>query len=218
MLGLAFIIPAYKIFEDIESRFGEEPLLCHSPAVIQPYNALNDIENAEQRLLDPIKGKGAGTLILLHGLPRVNNTVTDVAIVPYDHWAVHSNVCGELGDKNASLKEILELMLRYQRYGAIWTLLRRAAPYLKIVVQEAPDGRTVFSRGDLLEMGLIMTGTPNGRMLATFSATAFSAQPSSFALSVPSIDVHNYIDCYHKTPNDLAAVEIHERLTKEMMV
>ena len=36
MLGLAFIIPAYKIFDDIKRRFGSEALCCHSGS---PYNA-----------------------------------------------------------------------------------------------------------------------------------------------------------------------------------
>ena len=75
MLGLAFIIPAYKIFDDIKSRFGEEPLLCPSPSVIQPYSAPNDGKVAERPLLDLIKGKGTGAMIQLRGSPAVGKTV-----------------------------------------------------------------------------------------------------------------------------------------------
>ncbi|KAK0511993.1 hypothetical protein JMJ35_005121 [Cladonia borealis] len=58
MLGLAFIIPACKIFEDINSRFGGETLLCPPQYVVQPYNPLNDCIKAEQRRLHLIRGKG----------------------------------------------------------------------------------------------------------------------------------------------------------------
>ena len=57
MLGLSFIIPAYKIFEDIKRRFGEEPLLCLSTSVVQPYNAFSNRMKAKQLLLDLIRGK-----------------------------------------------------------------------------------------------------------------------------------------------------------------
>ena len=96
MLGLAFIIPAYKIFGDIKSRFGEAPLLCASTSVVQPYNVLNDGENAEQPLLDLIKGKGTGTMMLFHGLPRVDETVTHKAIKWYARRAGYSIKCSDL--------------------------------------------------------------------------------------------------------------------------
>ena len=57
MLGLSFIIPAYKVFEDIKRRFGEEPLLCPSRSVVQPYNALNNRIKAGQLLFELIRGK-----------------------------------------------------------------------------------------------------------------------------------------------------------------
>ena len=42
MLGLAFIIPAYKVFDDIKRRFGSEALCCPSSSTMQPYNTLNN--------------------------------------------------------------------------------------------------------------------------------------------------------------------------------
>ena len=42
MLGLAFIIPAYKVFDDIKRRFGSEALCCHSLSTMQPYNTLKN--------------------------------------------------------------------------------------------------------------------------------------------------------------------------------
>ena len=91
MLGLAFIIPAYKIFDDIKNRFGEEPLLCPSPSVMQPFSAPNDGKVAEQPLLpwiqdnDWFQGKrtvplfwvsghaGAGKAAMMqHFAPHVN--------------------------------------------------------------------------------------------------------------------------------------------------
>ena len=40
MLGLAFIIPAYKIFDDIKRRFGSEALCCPSSSTMRPHNTL----------------------------------------------------------------------------------------------------------------------------------------------------------------------------------
>ena len=42
MLGLAFITPAYKVFDDIKRRFGSEVLCCPSSSTMQPYNALQN--------------------------------------------------------------------------------------------------------------------------------------------------------------------------------
>ena len=42
MLGLAFIIPAYKVFDDIKRRFGSEALCCPSSSTMQPHNTLNN--------------------------------------------------------------------------------------------------------------------------------------------------------------------------------
>lgn len=213
MLGLAFIIPAYKIFDDIKSRFGEEPLLCPSPSFIQPYSAPNDGKVAERPLLDIIKGNDTGTMILLHGLPRVNNTITDEAIGFQGCRFVYPNGCSHLGWKTTDLKKIAEMMRKHCHIGAAdWTRLERLAQYLRIKFQEVPDGRTAFFQGDLSDQSSIMTGTFNEFMLATLIDTAFSAQPPLFASSVTIIGAYNYIDCNYETHHDAAAVEIHNYL------
>ena len=103
MLGLAFIIPAYKIFDDIKSRFGEEPLLCPSPSVMQPFSAPNDGKVAEQPLLhwiqdndwvqdnDWIQGKRTVPLLWISGSPgagksalaRLVNSIGNGQTVPW---------------------------------------------------------------------------------------------------------------------------------------
>ena len=213
MLGLAFIIPAYKIFDDIKSRFGEEPLLCPSSSVTQPYSAPNDGKIVERPLLDLIKGSPRVFMILLHCLPRVINIITHEATEPYARRAVYSVGCGHLGWKTIDLKRIAEMMRKHYHIGAAdWTRLKRAAQDLRTVVQEVPDGRTAFLREYLSVYFSIMTGTSNEFMPATFSDTAFSAKPSSFASIVPSIGAYNYIDCNHETDGYARADEIDAQL------
>ena len=208
MLGLAFIIPAYKIFDDIKSRFGEEPLLCPSPSVTQLYSAPNDGKVAEQPLLDLIKGNDTGTMILLHGLPRVNNTIIDKVIGPYARRAVYSISCGHLGWKTTNLKRIAEMMRKHCHIGAAdCTRLKRATQYLQTVVQTVSDERMAFFQGD--HSYSIMIDALDECMPATFSVTAISAKPPSFASIVPRMGAYSHIDGYHETNSDAAEGENH---------
>ena len=56
MLGLAFITPAYKVFDDIKRRFGSEALCCHS---CSPYNAMKEYVS---RIQNPLAGIQLDTL------------------------------------------------------------------------------------------------------------------------------------------------------------
>ena len=226
MLGLAFIIPAYRIFEDIKSRFGEEPLLCHSSSVIQPYNALNDNENAEQPLIDSIKGKGTGTMILLDGLPRFDKTVKAELIAAYAHRALYSIGYRDLGTDNTKIEKNITIILYCgQKWACIliqktdvyfipnldvanWTRLKKAEQYLQTVVQEVLHGRTALFSGNLSGTSMTMTGTSNQLMAANFSGLEFSAIPSSFSSIVPSIGAYTYISCNQGKTNDAAASRV----------
>lgn len=230
MLGLAFIIPAYKIFEDIKSRFGEEPLLCPSPSVVQPYNALNDGKKAEQPLVDLIRGKGTGTVIQRRGFPRVDMTVTAEVIAAYVHRASYSIDYGDLGEDVTKIEKNLKMIL-YNDYNRVriliihnanvyfittldaanWTRLKGAEQCLQSVVEEVPHGRAAFCGDNLLGASMIMTGTSNNQLMAaTFNATISSIMPPSFGSIVPSIDAYTYIGCNQGTTSDAGADRIYE--------
>ena len=224
MLGLAFVIPAYKIFDDIRSRFGEEPLLCPSPSVIQPLSAPNDGKAAEQPLLDSIQGKGTFPLIQLRDSPGAGQLLSlssrhligSIGSKEKEPWpffwvsdspgagksamaqdyARHVNFIGNghLEEIFTKLKDIAE-MIREERAE------KRMANFLRTAFQEVSDTRTAFFRDYLSDRFSIMTGTfnVNELMHATFSDTAFSAKPPSFASIVPSIGAYNYTDCNRET-------------------
>ena len=184
ILGLAFIIPAYKVFEDIKSRFGGEPWLCPSSPAIQSYNALNDGKIPEQPLHDVMRGKGTGTVMQLRGFPRVDKTVTAEVIAAYAHCAPYSIDYDDLGEGMTKTE-------------------KRAGQYLQSVVQEAPHGMAASCRDILLGTSKIMCGTSNQLMAATFDA---SAEHPSFGWMAPN----PYIGCNQETTFDAAADGVEE--------
>ena len=207
MLGLAFIIPAYKIFDDIKSRFGEEPLLCPSTSVIQPYSAPNDGKVAEQPLLDAMRaGIDNAFWTELEGL--FDSTITDEAIVPHARRTGYPMECGLLGWSTAILKENVEMRLKISHILELdWRLQKRLLGNLRNVAQEVPDGRTATFRGGLLDYFSSMTGSSNELMPATFSAIVFSAKPSSIISIVPRIGAYNFINIEHDTTSGAAEGE-----------
>ena len=169
MLGLAFMIPAYKTFEDIRSRFGEDPLLCPEPSVVQPYDALNDNKHAEQPLLDLVIGKGIGPVTQPRGFPRADKTVTVEVIAAYDHRARYSIGYGDLGADATKIEKTLKMILRngperlcillihkanvYFIRGldaAGWTRLKRREQYPQFAVQSILTGLTAFCGNNIL--------------------------------------------------------------------
>ena len=281
MLGLAFIIPAYKIFDDIKNRFGEEPLLCPSPSVMQPFSAPNDGKVAEQPLPhwiqdndcnDWIHGKetvsllwtsgslGAGKTVLVQHLARhINNSIRNDQTLSYifffgspragktamaQHYARHVNSIGNghLEEGFTKLKETAEMMrkqcaemlmanflqiLGQEVFDERMAVLeertklkmyiaetmrteraeKRMANFLQTVVQEVPDVGTAFFQGDPSDKFLIMIDALDECMPATFSVTAISAKPSSFASIVPRTGAYSHIDGYHETTSDAAEGE-----------
>ena len=193
MLGLAFIIPAYKIFDDIKSRFGEEPLLCPSTSVVQPYSAPNDGEVAEQPLLDLIKCKGTGAMIHRRGFSAVGTTVPVEVVGPHARRHITSFWWGHLVEAVTKLKEIAEMMLK--REAANGTLLERVAHFLQNMVQKVPEGRMAFFQGDPSGSFLIVIDASDELMLATFSATTESPPFASILSSISAYNHINHANC-----------------------
>ena len=205
MLGLAFIIPAYKTFEDIKSRFGEEPLLCSTPSVVQPYDALNDDKHAEQPLLDLVIGKGTGPMIQPRGFPRVDKTVTVEVIAAYDHRAPYSIVYSDLGDDATKIEKTLKMILRNGPERLCILLILKANMYflrgldaadwgpVRSVVQNILNELTAFCGNNILRTWRPTTGASNQLMAATFKATTSSAIPPYFGSIIPRIDAYAYI-------------------------
>lgn len=186
MLGLAFVIPAYKIFDDIKSRFGEEPLLCPSTSVIQRYRAPNDVKFAEQPLLDLIKGKKTFARPHICGLGGHGKSV--IAL----RYARHVTSIG-YGEEITKLKELSGIRLK--QTATDWTLHERIADFLQAMVQEVQHGGEAVCRGNILGTSLILNVASNQLMPALFDALASSTKPSSCGSTVTSIDAHTYIGC-----------------------
>ena len=184
MLGLAFVIPAYKIFEDIKSRFGEEPLLCPSTSVIQRYSAPNDCKVAEQPLLDPIEGKGTVSIIQLRGFTACRRFTS----IGYD--------------REKFTKEIA--ISRLVRCAAYPTQKERLAGLLQAVLQHGGDA---VCRGNILGTSVLLTGISNRLMPAAFSDTGYSAGPHSFASIVPGIGAYNNFGGDHEMTGEAAGGE-----------
>ena len=198
MLGLAFVIPAYKVFDDIKSRFGEEPLLCPSTSVIQRYSAPNDGKVAEQPLLDPIKGKGTVSMIQLRGFTGVGKTCT-AGLVKY-HPCRRVTSIGY--DHEEFTKEIATL--RLGQSAAYRTQKERIAGFLQAVLQHGGDA---FCRGNILGTSVILAGISNRLIPAAFSDTGYSAEPHSFASIVPGIGAYNNFGGDHEMTGEAAGGE-----------
>ena len=147
MLGLAFIIPAYKVFDDIKSRFGGEPLLCPSLSIMQICCASNEGKVAEQAPSNLLKGKGTVAMIQLRDVPGVGENVPAETNTPYARRHTSSG-CYQL--VMAMTKLIAEKVMKESARG-----MKQSKIAIVGISCRMPGGATDTEKfWDLLEQGL----------------------------------------------------------------